>query len=66
MLIRLLPIVTIKDCRIYKKVKLFRFLIMQKNKKLYYPNLINKAKRQTIEAFLGKGEWKIALIEDMP
>ena len=32
-----------------------------KNKKLSYPNLINKAKRQTIEAFLEKGEWKIAL-----
>ena len=33
-----------------------------KNKKLSYPNLINKAKRQTIEAFLEKGEWKIALL----
>jgi Fic family protein len=31
-----------------------------KRKKLSYPNLINKAKRQTIEAFLEKGEWKIA------
>lgn len=33
-----------------------------KNKKLSYPNLINKAKRQTIEAFIEKGEWKIALL----
>lgn len=32
-----------------------------KSKKLSYSNLINKAKRQTIEAFLEKGEWKIAL-----
>ncbi|MBT3393918.1 MAG: Fic family protein [Waddliaceae bacterium] len=31
-----------------------------KSKKLSYPNLINKAKRQTIEAFLEKGEWKIS------
>ena len=34
-----------------------------KSKKLSYPNLINKAKRQTIEAFLEKGEWKIAISE---
>ncbi len=34
-----------------------------KRKKLSYPNLINKAKRQTIEAFLEKGEWKIAIPE---
>ena len=33
-----------------------------KSKKLSYPNLINKAKRQTIEAFLERGEWKIALL----
>jgi len=32
-----------------------------KRQNLSYPNLINKAKRQTIEAFLEKGEWKIAL-----
>ncbi|MBN1216414.1 MAG: Fic family protein [Candidatus Lokiarchaeota archaeon] len=32
-----------------------------KREKLSYPNLINKAKRQTIEAFLENGEWKIAL-----
>ena len=32
-----------------------------KRKKLSYPNLINKAKRQTIEAFLEKGKWKIAI-----
>lgn len=32
-----------------------------KRKKLSYPNLLNKAKRQTIEAFLEKGEWKISL-----
>lgn len=30
-----------------------------KRKRLSYSNLINKAKRQTIEAFLEKGEWKI-------
>jgi len=34
-----------------------------KRKKLSYPNLINKAKRQTIEAFLEKGKWKIAIQE---
>ena len=33
-----------------------------KRKKLSYPNLINKAKRQTIEAFLEKGKWKIAVL----
>lgn len=27
-----------------------------------YANLFNKAKRQTIEAFSEKGEWKIALL----
>ncbi len=32
-----------------------------KRKKLSYPNLINKAKRQTIEAFLEKGKWKIVI-----
>lgn len=32
-----------------------------KRKKLSYPNLINKAKRQTIEAFLEKGKWKIPI-----
>lgn len=32
-----------------------------KRKKLSHPNLINKAKRQTIEAFLEKGVWKIGL-----
>lgn len=30
-----------------------------KRQKLSYPNLINKAKRQTIEAFLERGSWKI-------
>ena len=34
-----------------------------KRKKLSYPNLINKAKRQTIEAFFEKGGWKIAISE---
>lgn len=34
-----------------------------KRKKLSYPNLINKAKRQTIETFLEKGGWKIAITE---
>lgn len=32
-----------------------------KRKKLSHPNLINKAKRQTIEAFLEKNIWKIGL-----
>jgi Fic family protein len=32
-----------------------------KRKKLSYPNLINKAKRQTIEAFLERGSWKIGV-----
>ena len=30
-----------------------------KSEKLSYPNLLNKAKRQSIEAFLEKGKWKI-------
>jgi hypothetical protein len=30
-----------------------------KKHRLSHPNLINKAKRQTIEAFLEHGEWKI-------
>ncbi len=30
-------------------------------KKLSYPNLLNKAKRQTIEAFLERGSWKIGI-----
>jgi hypothetical protein len=30
-----------------------------KRNKLSHPNLINKAKRQTIEAFMEKGIWKI-------
>jgi len=32
-----------------------------KRKGISHPNLINKAKRQTIEAFLEKGKWKIGL-----
>lgn len=32
-----------------------------KKNKLSYPNLLNKAKRQTIEAFLEKGVWKIGI-----
>jgi Fic family protein len=32
-----------------------------KRKKLSYPNLLNKAKRQTIEAFLERGSWKIGI-----
>jgi hypothetical protein len=32
-----------------------------KIKKISHPGLINKAKRQTIEAFLEKGIWKIGL-----
>ena len=37
-------------------------LEFSKRKKLSYPNLLNKAKRQTIEAFLEKDEWKIAIL----
>lgn len=33
-----------------------------KKYKLSHPNLINKAKRQTIEAFLEKGVWKIGVL----
>ncbi len=32
-----------------------------KIKKISHSNLINKAKRQTIEAFLEKGSWKIGI-----
>jgi hypothetical protein len=32
-----------------------------KNNKLSHSNLINKANRQTIEAFLEKGVWKIGI-----
>ena len=32
-----------------------------KRNKLSYPNLINKAKRQTIEAFLERGSWKMGV-----
>jgi hypothetical protein len=32
-----------------------------KRKKISHPNLINKAHRQTIEAFLEKGVWKIGI-----
>lgn len=35
-----------------------------KKYKLSHPNMINKAKRQTIEAFLEKGIWKIGVIKD--
>lgn len=32
-----------------------------KRHRLSHPNLLNKAKRQTIEAFIEKGEWKIGI-----
>lgn len=32
-----------------------------RKRKLSYPNLLNKAKRQTIEAFLDRGQWKMPL-----
>ncbi len=32
-----------------------------KSEKLSYPNLLNKAKRQSIEVFLEKGKWKIGM-----
>ncbi len=35
-----------------------------KEHKLSHPNLINKAKRQTIEAFLEKGVWKIGVEQE--
>ncbi len=39
--------------------KIVTLLVYAKNKKLSHSNLINKANRQTIEAFLEKGVWKI-------
>jgi hypothetical protein len=36
---------------------------MQKKNKLSHSNLINKAKRQTIDAFSEKGIWKIGVIQ---
>lgn len=35
-----------------------------KSNKLSHPNLINKANRQTIEAFLEKNVWKIGVDND--
>jgi len=35
--------------------------IIEKIEKISHSNLINKAKRQTIEAFLEKGVWKIGV-----
>jgi hypothetical protein len=35
-----------------------------KKYKLSHSNLINKANRQTIEAFLEKGVWKIGVSQD--
>jgi hypothetical protein len=32
-----------------------------RKKRLSHSNLINKAKRQTIEAFMEKGVWKIGI-----
>lgn len=43
--------------------EIISLLEFSKRKKLSYPNLLNKAKRQTIEAFLEKGEWKIAFFK---
>lgn len=37
-----------------------------KKYKLSHANMINKAKRQTIEAFLERGVWKIGVTEPMP
>ena len=42
--------------------EIISLLEYSKRKKLSYPNLINKAKRQTIETFLEKGEWKIVVV----
>jgi len=39
--------------------KIISLVEYAKQNKLSHPNLINKAKRQTIEAFLEKGVWKI-------
>ncbi len=41
--------------------KIITLLEFSKRKKLSHSNLINKANRQTIEAFLEKGLWKIGV-----
>lgn len=43
--------------------KIVSLLDYAKSKKLHYPAVFNKAKRQTIEAFIEKGKWKIALLQ---
>ncbi|MFZ1075103.1 MAG: Fic family protein [Minisyncoccia bacterium] len=43
--------------------KIIPLVAYAKSKKLSHPNLINKATRQTIEAFLEKGVWKIGVEE---
>ncbi len=42
--------------------KIITLIEYAKNKKFSHSNLINKANRQTIEAFLEKGIWKIGII----
>jgi hypothetical protein len=37
-----------------------------KKEKISHSNLINKAHRQTIEAFLEKGVWKIGISKSKP
>ena len=37
-----------------------------KRQKISPSNLINKAHRQTIEAFLEKGVWKIGIVKGIP
>lgn len=41
--------------------KIISLVEYAKENKLSHPNLINKAKRQTIEAFIEKGIWKIGI-----
>lgn len=43
--------------------KIITLLEFSKQKKLSHSNLINKAHRQTIEAFLEKGIWKIGIVQ---
>lgn len=44
--------------------KIIKLADYAKNNKLSHPNLINKASRQTIEAFLEKNIWKIGVDND--
>ena len=44
-----------------KSLEIITLSEYSKRKKLSHSNLINKAKRQTIDAFVDKGIWKIGI-----